>query len=473
MRFWLRLFGIAALLGILAGGSGAGAWFLARRKYAPPAPARVRVETVAAGSLTERISATGVVQPRRSVKISAKVSARITALPVKEGDVVTAGRPDANPPVPASVLVRLDDRDLLSRLRAAEASRDAMTAQVQVDEASIASQRAEIAAQEVRLEQLERDLQRKRGLLESRDISQAAYDEIESRWREETARLEAARHRLKASEGGLQVLRYRVAAAEADIEQAREALSYTTISAPIDGTVTLLNAQIGEMVITGTMNNPGTVIMELADLASMIVVAEVDEADIGKVAVGQPAEIHVQAYPDALIRGTVEIIALMHRMSARGTRYYRTEIRIDDAAGVTLYSGLTANIDICTKVHEGVLTLPSQAVLGRKVDELPAAVRDRPEVEPEKAFASVVYRVVSGRTVVTPVRIGASDATRTEVLSGLSAGDVVVVGPYKVLDTLEHDRPVEVGDPDFRAEASPAAAAAPGRPRKGRAYGRL
>jgi len=470
VRFWFKTLGILVFLGLLAGGSGVGAWRLAKRKYAPPAPAKVRVETIAAGSLTESISATGVVQPRKGVKISAKVSARITALPVKEGDTVTAVRPEATPPAPASVLLRLDDRDLLSRLRAAQASRDAMAAQVGVDEASLASQRAEITAQEVRIQQYERDLRRKTGLLESKDIAQAVFDEADSVHREAKARLEAAQHRVVAAQGSLAVLRYRIEAADADIEQAKEALSYTTIVAPIDGTVTTLNAQVGEMVVTGTMNNAGTVIMEVADLASMIVVAEVDEADIGKLSVGQPAEIHVQAYPDTEIRGAVDIIALMHRMSGRGTRYYRTEIRIESSP-VTLYSGLTANIDIRTKVHDGVLTVPSQAVLGRKVDELPDVAKNRPEVEADKTFASVVYRVVAGRAVATPVRTGAADTIRTEILSGLSAGDVVVVGPYKVLDTLAHDREVEVGDPETGSET--ATAADSGRPKRGGAHGKL
>ncbi len=345
MRFWLKTAVILLLVGGLMGGAAYGSWRLAQRRYAPSAPVKVRVETVASGTLAESISAIGVVQPRKSVKISAKVSARIMALPVEEGDSVTAGQPDASPPVPASVLVRLDDRDLRSRLRAAQASRDAMAAQVKVDEATLASQRAEIQGQEVQLEQLERDLKRKNGLLASHDIAQATYDACDTSYREATARLAAARHRLTAAEGGLDVLRHRIEGADADIEQAKEALSYTTITAPIAGTVISLNAQVGEMVMTGTMNNAGTVIMEVADLGSMIVVAEVDEADVGKVAVGQSAQVHVQAYPDAEIKGTVETIALMHRMSTRGTRYFRTEIRIETTP-VTLYAGLTANVDI-------------------------------------------------------------------------------------------------------------------------------
>ena len=448
MRFWLKTFVLLLLLVGLVGGSSYLAWRTAKRRYAPPAAEKIRVEEIAPGTLAETISALGVVQPRKSVKISAKTVARITDLPVKEGDAVSVGDPSATPPVPATVLVRLDDRDLLSRLRAAQASRDAMTAQIGVDTATLAGQRAEITAQEVCIEQLERDLKRKAGLLDSRDIAPAVVDELDSRSREAKARLESARQKLLAGQGSLEVLRHRIEAADAEIEQAREALSYTTIAAPITGTVISLNAQVGEMVMTGTMNNAGTVIMEVADLASMLVLAEVDEADVGKVTVGQPAVIHVQAYPEAEILGTVETIALMQRQSNRGTKYYRTEVRIESSP-VKLYSGLTANVDIRTRVHEGVLTVPSQAVVGRKVDELPEAVRQgHPDLDADKTFATVVYLVRQGRTVATPVRIGAADMSRTVVLSGLAPGDRVVSGPYKVLDKLAHDRAVEVDGVD-------------------------
>ncbi|NLF19314.1 MAG: efflux RND transporter periplasmic adaptor subunit [Lentisphaerae bacterium] len=453
MRFWIKTWLVLLAVAGLMAGTGAIVWRLARERYAPPAAVQVRVEAAGPGTLAESISATGVILPRKTVKISAKVSARIMALPVAEGDVVRAARADATPPEPGSVLVRLDDRDLRSRLRAAQASRDAMAAQVEVDEAALASQRSELSAEEIRLEQLERDRRRKADLLATQDIAQAAYDEIESACREGVQHLEAGRHRLTAAEAGLRVLRHRIEAADADIEQAKEALSYTTITAPIDGTVISLNAQVGEMVVTGTMNNAGTVIMEVADLAAMIVVAEVDEADVGKVAVGQPAVIHVQAYPDATITGTVETIALMHRLSNRGTRYFRTEIRIE-RPDVPLYSGLTANVDIRTQVHSDVLTVPSQAVLGRKVEDLPASLRgEGADPEGDKTYAMVVYRVVGGRTVVTPVRIGAADMSRTVIAGGLSAGDQVVVGPYKVLDGLTHDREVIVLAADAAADA--------------------
>ncbi len=104
-------------------------------------------------------------------------------------------------------------------------------------------------------------------------------------------------------------------------------------------------------------------------------------------------------------------------------------------------------------MHEGVLTVPSQAVVGRKVDELPDALRKHnPELEADKTYATVVYRVLAGRTVVTPVQIGAADMSRTVIRAGLSAGAQIVTGPYKVLDTLGHDREVDMQGADGKGE---------------------
>jgi HlyD family secretion protein len=197
------------------------------------------------------------------------------------------------------------------------------------------------------------------------------------------------------------------------------------------------------MVIMGTMNNPGTVIMEVADLATMLLVAQVDEADVGKLAVGQKATVHVQAFPDEEFKGTVDTIALTHRMSSTGTKYFRTEILL--AGDVKkLYSGLTAHVDIETIKHPNVLNVPSQAVLGRPVDDLPLEIREKStQLDKNKTFAAVVYRYVDGKAIVTPVKIGRSNLTHTIIDSGITEQDKIVVGPYKVLESIKNDQLIQ------------------------------
>jgi HlyD family secretion protein len=323
----------------------------------------VRLEEVSRGELAERVSAPGEIEPKTTVQISAKVSARIIEMPYDEGDLVTCGDPCASPPIPPSLLIKLDAKDLESQLRLAEAGRNAQEAQIEVEKARIESSKATLAALGASLEQAEKDLERKKGLFESTDISKADFDQIKYRTDELRAQYESAKHNLDAAQLNLVVMRHNIEQAEARIVEAQEKLSYTTILSPINGVVTRVNAKVGEMVMTGTMNNPGTVIIEVSDLSQMLVVAQVDEADIGGLAAAQEAEVVVQAFPDIKFKGVVDEIALKHRFSDNRTRYYRTEILLNDDPNVSkLYTGLTADVDIQTRKHAEVIKVPSQAI---------------------------------------------------------------------------------------------------------------
>lgn len=410
----------------------------------------VRIAQAQRGELIEFVSAPGEIEPKTKVEISAKVSARIIKLPYEEGDIVTCGNPDANPPVPASVLVSLDAKDLESQLSSTQASANAQAAQLEVEKARIDSQRANLVGLEASLKQAQRDLERQKELLESKDISQVTFDQTRLKVDEYQSQYESAKHSIEAAQLGLKVLEHNLEAANARITEAQEALSYTTITSPIDGVVTRINAEVGEVVVFGTMNNPGTVILEVADLSKMLIVAQVDEADVEQLQVGQKAKVYVDAFPDRELSGTVDSVALSHSTSSTGMKYFRTEILLD-AVKEKLFSGLTAHVDIETRKHTDILKVPTQAVLGVEVDGLPLEIRENcPEVDAAKTFATVVYRYVDGKAVVTPVKIGPSDLTHTIIESGISEEDRIVVGPYKVLESIVHgqnildEREVEV-----------------------------
>ena len=419
-------------------------WIFIRIKTsASRKPTVVRIEKAQRGELIEFVSAPGEIEPRIDVKISAKVSARIIELPYEEGDIVTCGSTDTNPPVSASVLLRLDDKDLQSRLLSAQANYSAQEAQLEVEKARIASQQANLIGLDASLKQALRDLERQKGLLESQDISQATFDQTQLTFDELKSRYNSTKHTLNAAELNLVVLRHNIEATGAGVTQAKEALSYTTITSPIDGVVTRINAEVGEVVIYGTMNNPGTVIMEVADLSAMLVVAEVDEADIAKMEVGQKATVHVDAYPDHEFTGVVESIALAHTMTWSNTKYYRTEILLENSEE-KLYSGLTAHVDIETRKHADILKVPTQAVLGLEFDNLPLEIRENSsEVDTSKTFATVIYLYVDGKAVVTPVKIGQSNLTHTIIKSGITEEDKIIVGPYKVLESIKHDQKIQ------------------------------
>ena len=427
-----------------------------------PVATAVRTEPVGRGNLTEFVTAPGTVMADQNVQISAKIAAQIVELPFEEGDQVTAGDPDANPPVPASVLVRLDDRDLRGRLRAAEARQAAQVASLAVAEANLRAANSRIAATQVQLEAAERDLNRLLSLYESNDVARSAVDDAQSQYDQLARQIESEQAALAADELNLEVLRAQITAADAEIQQARDELEYTVITAPIDGTITTLNAEEGEIVVTGTMNNAGTVIMEVADLSRMIVEAEVDETDVAEVEVGQKARVRATAYGETSLDGTVRSVALAQETAGGNvdsdmeSKSYVCEILLDpeSTAKVRIFSGLTADVEIETETHENVIRVPSQAVLGRRVDGLPEDLRNLPQVRSDKEFTPVVYRLVDGKAVATPVEVGPSDLRNTVIVSGLEEGAKIITGPYKELETLEHDAVVKEGDPPTAGSTS-------------------
>ncbi len=451
---------VVVIVGLVVAG---GYWVRGKMKAIEAQATTVRAERPVRGELVEIVSAPGEIEPKTKVSISARVSARIVELPYEEGDRVTKGDPNARPPVPPSLLLRLDDTDLQAALQSAEAQRAAQAAEIKVAEARIAGQEETIKGAAASLRDAERDLERQKKLHASGDVSESDYEQARCRVEELSAQHSSALSTLKSQQLNLAVIRHHLVAADAGIAQARDRLSYTSITSPIDGIVTRVNAEVGELVVTGTMNNPGTVIMEVADLSKMLVVAHVDESDIGTVAVGQRAVMDLRAYRDEEFHGVVDSIALFGTGQGRESKEFRVEILLD-SRGRRFYSGLNADVEIETRRHENALKVPSQAVLGRRVDELPAKIRDdNPNLDAKKTFATVVYRLVDGKAVVTPVKVGPSDATHTVVESGLTEADAVIVGPYKVLEKLKHDQKVkdEKASATTKPAASQPAASAP------------
>ena len=396
----------------------------------------VRLEKPVRGELTEYVSCPGTIEPKKKVTISAKVSARIIELPFDEGAKVTRGDSNANPPIAPSVLVRLDATELETGLKIAQSREEAQRKQIEVEKKNIESLEDSLKSTEASLKMAELDFKRMGELLQTQDVSQSDYDKAKTAYDEITAKYDCDKHKLESSHLNIEVLESNLDAAEAEILRAKEALTYTTITSPIDGVITQLNAEVGEVTMYGTMNNPGTVIMEVADMSKMQVAAEVDEVEISKVRAGQEARVRIPAFPDKEFWGLVDTVSLKSSLSKVNSSYYKAEVLVD-SNGIGLYSGLTADVDIEVEVHRDVFKVPTQAVLGRKVDELPSDIRENKLVDKTKPYATVVYRYNDGKAKVTPVKMGPSDLTDTVILEGVDADDVIVTGPYKVLEKLK------------------------------------
>ena len=364
----------------------------------------VRIDSVKRGKLAKIVSAPGSIEPKTKVQISAQVSAKITALPMREGDRVKKG----------DVVVRLDADDYVAALESARAGLKGEQARLEGLQADLAHAEAEWG--------------RFKELYDTKDVSKSDLDAAEA------ARLRA-RSAVHASEHSIEI-------AQSNIIRAQKNLDFCTIQSSIDGVVVKLNNEVGEQVL-GTFNNAGTVIMEIADLSTMLMKAKVDEANVAPVKAGEQATININAYSERTFPGVVDLVGLKKLQDKDGTSYFETQIRVSQKDGDVLPSGLTANADIEVQAYDDVLKVPSQAVVDRRVDELPKdAVDNNPCVDKNKVFARVVYKLVDGKAKAVPVSIGSSDVTHTIILAGLNEGDQIITGPFKILVTLREDQRV-------------------------------
>ncbi len=364
----------------------------------------VRIDTAKRGKLAKIISAPGSIEPKTKLQVSAQVSAKITALPFREGDKVKKG----------DVICRLDADDYVAALESAKAALRGEQARLEGLKADLAHAEAEWG--------------RSKELFDTKDVSKSDLDAADA-------------NRLRAL-SGVHSSEHSIEIAESNIVRAQKNLDFCTIICSIDGVIVKLNNEVGEQVL-GTFNNAGTVIMEIADLSTMLMKAKVDESNVAPVKAGEHASININAYPDRTFPGVVELVGLKKLTDKDGTSYFETQILVNQTEADRLPSGLTANADIEVQTYDDVLRVPSQAVVDRRVDELPRDVVDNnPCVDKTKVFARVVYKLVNGKAKAVPVSIGSSDVTHTIILGGLNEGDPVIVGPFKILVTLRDDQAV-------------------------------
>ena len=167
---------------------------------------------------------------------------------------------------------------------------------------------------------------------------------------------------------------------------------------------------------------------------------------------GQRATVYINAYPDETFSGTVRHIALQRSLSGNGAGFFRTEVELDLQGRPIMLSGLKANVEIEIETHEGIV-VPYQSIVVRDIETMPEEARMSDLVDRQRTKANVVYRMVDGKAACTPVDAGPSDRTHRLVLAGLEEGDEVIVGPFKVLESIKHDDAVEPMEDEFGEEA--------------------
>ena len=413
------IFGVLLVLAVVL--AVAGSMLAARFAPADTGPLTVHLTTVATGDLTETFSAPGELEAIVQVELSARVAARVTALPRGEGAAVQAG----------DVVVELDAQDLSAALDAATQQRDGLVATLAVDRARIRGQQAMLESTRSALTDAERNLERQTNLQETGDVSQRLLEDARQTNAAAAARLASDEAALQAAELGLDVSGFNIASAEADIRRFQDNLANTVLTSPIDGTVTRVNVEVGETAVTGTMNNAGTVLLEIADLSGLVVVARIDETDINRIRAGQRAHVRVPAYPDQVFEGTVERVALSTaRAATTGGRnalgggsssHFETRIRLDELPD-PVRTGLSATVEIEAETFVDVLKVPNQSVVSMAVADLPddgeAGVTATYKVG-GRTTGLAVYVVRNGKAALAPVAIGASDTNHTVITQGL------------------------------------------------------
>lgn len=375
---------------------------------------RVYVEAVNRRDLTHSVKAAGQIQARVTVNISAHVIGKIEKLMVEEGDLIESGQPFLQLEREIYVAARDD-----ARARLAMATTETKQAEVA------------LADQEIKLA-------RARKLVE---------DQIASRESLEAAELAHASAKLRIDSA-----REGVNQTRAMLEKAEDDLKKTTIFAPISGRVVTLNAKEGEVVVSGTMNNPASVIGTIADLSEILVEIDVDETDVVHVHEGQGAKIEVDALPEVEYAGRVVEVGSSGFAKAQqpDVQLFRVKVLLE-RPDERLRPGMSARATIEVETRAGVLVVPLQAVVERPplgADGKAVAPAAGTKAEELPALFVVEAETARQRTVTT----GISDATHVEIVSGVAEGNRVVTGPYRSLKKLDDGTPVKVADPKKDAD---------------------
>jgi HlyD family secretion protein len=356
---------------------------------------RVTVEQTSPHDLTSIISASGEVKPKKSINISTYVPGQIIKIGVLEGQMVKAG----------DFLLKLDPTQY--------------EANAERDKALIQSCRSQLIQSEARMKREQNNYERQKQLFDSQLISQE--------------QLETAKVQFDIARAEVQAYRHQIQQAEASLKSTLDSLSKTVYNSPIDGIITSLPVEEGEVAVIGTMNNPGTVLMTIADLSEMEVEIKVDETDVVGVKLGQAADVKVDALPNQVLKGTVTEIgsSALAKLTTfqQESRDFQVTITLSDPPS-TLKPGLSASADIITAEKKGVLAVPISALVIREKES------DNPSKK-EKVEEEGVYVIESGRAKFHPVSKGIMGGLLIEISAGLKEGQEVIVGPYSSLLELK------------------------------------
>jgi HlyD family secretion protein len=392
----------------------------------------VQAEVAKTRSIVSTVSASGRIQPRTAVDITSEINGEIIGLFVREGDRVNAG-------------------DLLILLDTVQAQSDAEQARYRVDE--IIARRDGAKAQ---LEQAEEEYERQKRLFELEGASEQAFKN--------------ARYAYMNAKANFEAMQAQASQMQAMYGKSLDNLRKTRIHSPMDGVVTMVDCEVGEIAAAQTAFTQGRTLMTVSNLDVFEVEVRVDETEITKVRPGQQATIEVDAFPDTTFRGEVVDVGNTAMISGFGSQDQSTDFRVKvmfQDRDVAIRTGMSATVDIIASERPDVVSIPYSAVVMRTIDldslerarsgagsdESSSGVHASDDIEGElgptgdedekREDVRGVFVIRDGKAVFVPVETGIADSRFIEVSSGLVDGDSVISGPYRVLRTINDGEAVK------------------------------
>ena len=377
---------IAGTLAVKASGSGS--------KLEPS-----QLGKVEKGDIARSVVATGKVQPITKVEVKSKASGIVTKLYTDINAHVSQGQ----------VLAQLDQQEILDQVAAQKAQLEAAESNARAAAAAVEYDKVNAEAPD--LPMYKHTYDRALEMSKAGVVSKQALDDANQKYLSATNTRDKANAQILVDRSKLRQAEAQVSQAKASLKQLEEQLSYTTVTSPMDGVVLSRDVELGDAVSSIlVMGSTATLVMTLGDIKQVYVQGKVDESDIGRVYLGQPARIKVESFKDKTFNGKVTRIAPLGVEKDNVTTF---EVRVSiDNPGGELKANMTANAEILLEEHKGVLTVPEQAVI---YDKDRNAFIETPDPSQK-----------TGRKKL-PIKAGISNGTRTEILAGLKQGDTVIL----------------------------------------------
>jgi len=384
----ITAFVIAVILGVAVAARGNGA------KIEPSQLAKVE-----RGDIARSVVATGKVQPITKVEVKSKASGIVTRLDTDINQRVKQGQN----------LAQLDQVEILAQVNAQRAQLAAAQSNARAVQAAIEYDRVNAEAPD--LPMYKHTYERALSMSKDGVVSQQTLDDAQQKYLAAANTRDKAVAQIAVDTSKLQQAQAQVQQAEASLKQLEEQLAYTTIISPMDGVILSRDVELGDAVSSIlVMGSTATLVMTIGDTTQVYVQGKVDESDIGKVYMNQPARIKVESFKDKTFVGKVTKIAPLGVEKDNVTTF---EVRVSiDNPGGELKANMTANAEILLQEKKGVLTIPEQAVMYDKDRNASVEVPDSKEKKGRRKVA---------------IQAGISNGTRTEILSGLNPGDTVIL----------------------------------------------